>query len=118
MMESRLKYYDKQGRPITLEEFAELLEGPVDYKIIKQHIVNGFLVSTVWLGLDHSFPWTPKAERTPLIFETMIFKTEFLQDGQQSIDWAEEYQERYSTMEEALIGHERAVQLVKSGGPK
>jgi len=58
--------------------------------------VWGVEVSTVFLGLSHQFGDGP-----PLIFETMIFGGP---DDQ-------EYQERYSTWEEAVAGHARAVAL-------
>ena len=53
-------------------------------------------VSTVFLGLDHQFGSGP-----PLLFETMIFGGEH-----------NEYQERYSTWEEAEAGHKVACDLV------
>lgn len=55
-------------------------------------------VSTVFLGLDHSF-----GGKTPILFETMIF------GGKHN-----EYCDRYSTWEEAEEGHKRAVELAKS----
>lgn len=54
-------------------------------------------VSTVFLGLDHSFGNGP-----PLLLETMIFGGEH--DG---------FCERYATRQEAIIGHARAVALVQ-----
>lgn len=56
---------------------------------------NDVRVSTVFLGLDHSFGDGP-----PLIFETMIFDGEH--DG---------YQQRYSTWEDAEEGHKEACTL-------
>jgi hypothetical protein len=55
-------------------------------------------VSTVFLGLDHSFGDGP-----PELFETMIFGGEH-----------HEFCERYSTWEAAEAGHARAVELVKT----
>lgn len=55
-------------------------------------------VSTVFLGIDHGFGSTPQW------FETMVFGG--LND---------EYQERYQTYAEALAGHKRIVESVKSG---
>jgi hypothetical protein len=52
-------------------------------------------VSTVFLGLDHSF-----GEGPPQLFETMIFGGEH-----------DEYQERYSTWDEAEAGHKKACKL-------
>lgn len=63
--------------------------------------VDGVTVSTVFLGLDHNFGW----EGPPILWETMIFGGEH-----------DQYQERYSSADEAEIGHERALALVK--GPE
>lgn len=63
-------------------------------------LTNGFSlrVSTVFLGLDHSFGFGP-----PLIFETMIF-------GKGG--WCDEYCDRYSTWQEAEAGHRKACMTV------
>jgi len=63
---------------------------------------NGNMVSTVFLGLDHSF----YAGKKPVLFETMVFTSE----GSSNED-----QERYCTWEEAVDGHERHV--AANGGP-
>jgi len=52
---------------------------------------NGISVSTVFLGLNHNW-----GEGEPLIFETMIFGGPHNED-----------QQRYSTWEEAEIGHKK-----------
>lgn len=67
--------------------------------------VNGYEVSTVDLGIDHSF-----GMGNPLYYETMVFK----KDGE-SIDYTDLYCERYSTEEEARKGHKRIVKKVKKG---
>ena len=54
-------------------------------------------ISTVFLGIDHSFGSGP-----PLLFETMIFGGDH--DG---------YQERFRTWDEAAAGHKIALALVK-----
>lgn len=66
--------------------------------------IGGIRISTVFLGLDHSF-----GDERPQWFETMIFGG--LHD---------EYCERYETWEEAEAGHKRAVEMVKAnlGGEK
>jgi len=56
-------------------------------------------VSTVFLGLDHSFGSGP-----PLLFETMVFGGD-----------SDDTQERYPTWEEAEAGHAAVVERVKSG---
>jgi len=53
-------------------------------------------VSTVFLGIDHSF-----SGGTPVLFETMIFGGEY-----------DQYQERYCTWDEAESGHQIACELV------
>ncbi len=57
-------------------------------------------VSTVFLGVDHQWGVGP-----PILFETMIFGGGL--DG---------YQERYSTWDEAVEGHARAVDKVRTEG--
>jgi hypothetical protein len=52
-------------------------------------------VSTVFLGLDHSFGFGP-----PVLWETMIFGGEH-----------DQYQERYTSHADAVKGHKRAVEL-------
>jgi len=66
-------------------------------RIVKQTPINQDVrVSTVFLGLDHQFGDGP-----PLLFQTMIFGGEYDQ-------W------RYSTWDEAVLGHNAAVSsLVK-----
>jgi hypothetical protein len=68
----------------------------------KRHVadetVGDARVSTVFLGIDHSFGDGP-----PMIFETMIFGGEH-----------DEYMARCSTWEEAEAMHDRAVAMVKS----
>ena len=58
-------YYDRQGNPLTLEEWAATFEARQDQKrVAETTLPNGRWVSTVWLGLDHAFSAGP-----PLIFE-------------------------------------------------
>lgn len=60
---------------------------------------QGVFVSTVFMGLNHSFDLD-----RPLWFETMIFGGKH-----------DQYQERYETLDEAEAGHKRAVKLAKRG---
>ena len=60
--------------------------------------INDVRISTIFLGLDRNYFDGP-----PTLFETMIFGGEH-----------DQYQERYSTKEEALIGHQEAIALVKN----
>ena len=60
--------------------------------------IDNVKVSTVFLGINHNWE-TGKS----LLFETMIFGGKY-----------DDYQERYSTWDEAVKGHKKAVKLVKS----
>jgi len=63
-------------------------------RVVKRtQVSEGIEVSTVFLGLNHSF-----GEGKPLIFETMIFGG--VRDG---------YMVRYSTWDEASVGHDAIV---------
>ena len=93
-----ITYYDMFGMPISMERWAQLHGQP-------KHVAEDFLtirgekfrISTVWLGLDHNFmPGGP-----PLIFETMIFSAT-------DKSYADIYCVRYSTRQQALVGHRRA----------
>jgi len=59
------------------------------------------VVSTVFLGMDHSFGGCP-----PLLFETMIF-------GIEEDELLKDYQVRYCTWDEAVAGHALAVKFAK-----
>lgn len=101
---SRPIWYKLEGKtpvPCSMEEFiewqAELLRttGKRVVHVKDIHLVDGTRVSTVFLAFDHGM-WSEK----PILFETMIFGGDH--DG---------YQERYSTWDEAEIGHAYAVEL-------
>lgn len=77
-----------------LMEWARAIEK--DRVVSKDELSGGVLVSTVFLGLDHSFGSGP-----PILFETMIFGGPH--DG---------YQERYSSWDEAEKGHKKALAKV------
>jgi hypothetical protein len=99
-------FYDRQGRPIETAEWSRKFEDP-DYKMVAQHWVRGWMVSTVWLGIDHSFGMS----RAPLIFETMIFPPGD-EAGGGSV-WADEYCDRYPTEAAAHAGHDQALSWVR-----
>lgn len=83
-------YFDRQGEPISVLRWAELFEN-FAYKVVRQDSVRGYLVSTIWLGLDHGY-----GRGAPIIFETMVFHRG-IPSGLDS--------ERYSTEEAARVGH-------------
>ena len=105
-----------------------------DKKIVAQTVGAGErFVSTVFLGLDHSWMGGP-----PLIFETMIFEKGWLTKERPKIDWdrikrgkkvnfskrrpnertdIHDWQDRYSTWDEAVAGHVRALALLQREFP-
>lgn len=91
-------YYDRQGNPMTLGQWAASFKTrQADKRVAETTLPDGKWISTVWLGLDHSFGSGP-----PLIFETMVFPS---QDDMGDLDC-----ERYSTEAEAVAGHARMVE--------
>ena len=82
--------------PANLMTWARWFE-TADRKVANDRI-GDIRVSTVFLGVDHNFDGGP-----PLLFETMIFGGPH-----------DEYQEWYSTWEEAEAGHATALALVKA----
>lgn len=67
--------------------------------VARTNVATGVKVSTVFLGLDHSF-----GGPVPLLWETMIFGGPH-----------DQYQRRYGSHAEALTGHEIAVTLAEAG---
>lgn len=90
-------FYNHDGEPITLAEWAMLVEIP-GYSRIASTVLGDVWVSTVWLGIDHA-PWD---DRVLHIFETMIFPEC-------------DYMERTGTKEAALAAHDQAVAHVDCG---
>ena len=106
---SSLKWYDRNGDPITIEEYGRLHQDHA-YVVVKQETLpNGLWVSTVWLGLDHNH--IPP----PLIFETVVFPPRWpskemkqlssLADPGATDEWTELACQRYSTLQAARDGH-------------
>lgn len=90
-------HYDRNGQPMTLEDWGRALDDIESRRIAETTLSDGKYVSTVWIGLDHSFGQGP-----PLIFETMVFGSE---NDRSDVDCA-----RYSTESEARAGHDAMVQ--------
>ncbi len=90
-------YYDKTGKPMDIREWGRALEDYDYRRVAATTLSDGTWISTVWLGLDHSFG----DQGPPLIFETMVFESE------ESLGDLE--CERYSTLEQAVAGHNAMV---------
>lgn len=65
-------------------------------RTVKRDTVNGVDVSTVFLGLDHSFGDGPP----PILWETMIFGGPH-----------DDYSERYASYDDAVVGHAKACEI-------
>lgn len=89
--------YNRQGDVISLTEWGELQNDKDYVRVARTYLNNDVFVSTVWLGVDHSFMNLD----TPIIFETMVFGGKY-----------DDYTKRYSTEQEALEGHKTVVDIV------
>lgn len=98
------RYYTPDGEPCTMGRWAEDFERRFQdpdtgwWKLGDTELARGTRrVSTVWLGMNHAWGTGP-----PLIFESMIFGGRFA--GEML---------RYTTPEQAAVGHEILVALVR-----
>jgi hypothetical protein len=95
---------DSAGNPEpapSLMAWANWFDGNRDKRRVGDDTVGDVRVSTVFLGLDHSFGGGP-----PLLYETMVFGGPL--DGEQ---------ERYSTRAEAEAGHATMLARVTEHSP-
>ena len=93
-------YYDVHGDPISLDDWGRLFEDMAYRRIEETELAfsNGHVwISTVWMGLDHSFGNGP-----PLIFETMPFGGRL---DQMAFRW--------TTLGEARVGHHKVVEGIR-----
>ena len=93
---------DSNGDPVAEEDlltWARWFEdaGKNGKRRVDETTIGDSRVSTVFLGLDHSFGDGP-----PLIFETLVFGGKLDQE-----------MERYSTKEQALEGHQAMCKMVR-----
>ncbi len=91
---------DRIPAPATLCEYAQWMDDEIRRVALDER--DGVRVSTVFLGMDHSFGHGGP----PILFETMVFGGEH-----------DEYQERCSTYEEAEAMHHRVCALVRGIQP-
>lgn len=97
-MDDNPLYYDRDGVPLpSVQAWAELNRDRAYKRVARTMVASAanlavaYDVSTVWLGVDHSFG----DEGPPLIFETMVFG-----DDVKDLDG-----NRYATWNEAVAGH-------------
>lgn len=92
-------YYDRDGKLLSGEVWGRYL-ADVDQKRVALSYVGNKRISTVWLGIDMAFHGG-----SPIIFETMVFSDD------EDID----FQQRYATEEQALLGHLDVLRRLKFG---
>lgn len=94
---------DKNGKPKPEKDilkWAKWFQSPGN-RIVEHTHIGDVMISTVFMGLDHSF-----GSGKPVLWETMIFgsKHKALKD----------YQVRYTAISNARKGHKYAVQFAKN----
>lgn len=95
---------DHTYRPCEIEEWANQFREKNKIKRVASDSIKGKRISTVWLGIDLNSGHFDTDK--PLLFETMIF----IEPGSEDI-----YMDRYSSWDEALEGHKKAIQWVIDG---
>lgn len=75
----------------------------IENRIVEQTEIDGVRVSTIFLGIDHSFNF---GKRKALLCETMVFGGDH-----------DDYQERYATLGEAKQRHAAIVDAIRKGLP-
>jgi hypothetical protein len=99
---------DRVPIPVDMLTWARWFEGPIDQRTVSQEYVGDWWVSTVFLGLDHEWRDGP-----PVLFETMVFAHEAMAFAHR--ESADFFRRRYSTWEQASLGH-RAIVAGLAGG--
>lgn len=99
-------FYKLEGKDVievSIEELVGLGRSPI--VSLKRTELSSGMVSTSFLGLDHSF-----GGNEPVLFETMYFPKD--RDGEEQI--------RYTTYDDAIKGHDNLVRRIKrdQGGLK
>ena len=102
----RPSYYKLLGKlPVPC---ADVIEWAKCFRTANRRVaettVGPLRVSTVFLGIDHSFG----GPGDPLLFETMIF------GGDPIYDWLDAYMDRCSTWEQAEQMHLKAVEWAEA----
>jgi len=122
-------WYGRKGEPLELEEYARRFED-MDYRrvgydeIPATRLCPATYLSTVWLGIDHSFGLSGP----PIIFETMRFSLERTEESpmmpgrkyHQTFEFPypedpteRTEQVRYCTEEQASLGHKLILRLIQ-----
>lgn len=91
-------HYRLKGKfPVEERNMLRWARSRGGHKSLKRTYIGDIYVSTVFLGINHSF-----LDSLPVLFETMVFGGEH-----------NHYQERYYTYKQAIHGHNTAVKMVR-----
>lgn len=80
---------------------------------IRIDIIGKWVISTVFLGVDHGFNWDQRPGYKPVLWETMIFY-EAPRMWKKQGRYPDRQMWRYTSTPDAVAGHERVVKLVKT----
>lgn len=99
-------FYDLDGNLVSYETWARIFAGDDRFLMGTRIPEKGVKVSTVWIGLA----WMLEVEEggKPLIFETMVF-------GDDEGAWDDLASWRWASKEEAMTGHQKIVDDIRSG---
>jgi hypothetical protein len=89
---------NKKAIEANIIEYAQFNSDANNWRV-KKDIVGDTVISTVFLGVNHSYDGG-----RPLLFETMVFGGVH-----------DEYMDRCSTWDEAIIQHSKVLNMVKDG---
>jgi hypothetical protein len=95
---------DENGEPVLEPDFTkwgEWFENHYPARRIALSSVGEWTISTIFLGMDHSFEDGP-----PVLWETMVFGPEPWSDQQ----W------RFTTREGAISHHDQIAEYIRQGG--
>jgi hypothetical protein len=109
-MKLRYAVLDESGNviPATLIEWGMWCWRKDRQRIIQQDEIAGYLVSTVFVGVNMAF----SAEAPPLWFETMVFADpEIIRNSLRREEAS--YQRCYTTLAEAKAGHMDAINWLR-----
>ena len=84
----------------TTEQWIEWCKKYPCRKVVGRTKIGETFISTVFLGLDHDW-----GGGRPVLWETMIF----------SKDANNQYMDRYTSLDQAVFGHEKTVRAVIEG---
>jgi hypothetical protein len=86
---------NEKGEPVPIKNLFEI--GDREKFRVSYTRIFGTVISTVFLGVDHNYGKTGK----PILWETMIFH-----------NGHGDYQKRYTSKADAVLGHREAVRKV------